>query len=121
MKENIIVTKSEYFSIKIIKLYKYLCFEEKEYVLSKQILKSGTSIGANINEAVCGVSKNDFLSKMYISFKECNETMYWLRLLFRSDYIDINDFNSLTNDCLELRNILSSITKSTSENIKINS
>ena len=77
---NIIKDKSRDFAIRIIRLYKYLCEEKNEYVLSKQLLRSGTSIGANVNEALCGISKKDFLSKMYIAYKETAESMYWLEL-----------------------------------------
>lgn len=79
--------KSRDFALSIIQLYKNLCAEQKEFVMSKQILKSGTSIGANIAEARCSISDKDFLSKMYIAFKECSETLYWLDLLHQSGYI----------------------------------
>ncbi|MDR1337950.1 MAG: four helix bundle protein [Rickettsiales bacterium] len=91
-KENIITTKSEDFAVRIINLYKYLCADKKDFVLSKQILKSGTSICANVAEATCGISRNDFLAKIYISFKECNETLCWLRLLNRTDFITKKQF-----------------------------
>lgn len=81
-KENTVKYKSLEFAKRIVKLYKYLCENKNEYVLSKQLLKSGTSIGANIAEAECGISRKDFLAKMYIAFKECVETGYWLELLF---------------------------------------
>lgn len=121
MKENnVIQLKSDDFAVRIINLYKELYNNKKEYVMSKQLLKCGTSTGANVNEAICGISVNDFLAKMYISFKECNETLYWLRLLYKTNYISSNDYNSLNKDCYEIRNILSSITKSTAEKIKNN-
>ena len=116
-KDNVVLIKSEDFAVRIINLYKYLVKEKNEFVLSKQILRSGTSIGANANEAICGVSKKDFLAKMHIAFKECNETLYWLRLLFRADYINETEYNSVLSDCNELIFILSSITKSTAESI----
>ncbi len=116
--ENPILVKSYAFSLRIINMYKYLCEEKKEYTLSKQILRSGTSIGANIEEAIAGQSKKDFLSKMYISFKESKETHYWLRLLRDSNYIDEKLANSFIEDCEELIKMLSSITKSTKENLK---
>ena len=116
-RDNVVLTKSEDFAVCIINLYKYLTNEKKEFVLSKQILKSGTSIGANVSEAICGVSKKDFLSKMHIAFKECNETLYWLRLLFRTDFLNEAEFDSLQSDCKEIVFILSSITKSTSESL----
>lgn len=109
--ENIIVDKSKAFAIRIIRLYKYLCDEKKEYVLSKQILRSGTSIGANTKEAVRGQSKADFYAKMNISLKEASETEYWLELLFETDYITKPQFNSIYDDCQELIKILVSITK----------
>lgn len=111
MKENIIVDKSKAFALRIIKLYKHLQIEHKEYVLSKQILKSGTSIGANVKEAIIGQSKPDFYAKMNIALKECSETEYWLELLFESHYIDKKAFNSIYNDCQELLKILVAITK----------
>ena len=119
MKESrsIVASKSKAFALRIIKLYKYLSCEKKEMVLSRQILRSGTSIGANVSEALCGVSKKDFLSKMHISFKECVETQYWLDLMFETDYLSKEEYDSISMDCEELRKILSSITKSTSENL----
>jgi len=122
MKENnIVLNKSDEFAVKIVNLYKELNYNKKEYVISHQILKSGTSIGANINEAICGISRNDFLAKMYIAFKESNETLYWLRLLYKTNYLNIDDYNSLRNDCNEIRILLSSITKTTAEKIIPNS
>ena len=120
MKDNIIQIKSKAFAIRIIRLYRYLIETKKEYVLSKQLLRSGTSIGANICEALCGVSKKDFLSKMHISFKECVETQYWLDLLAETDYLSKNEYDSISSDCEELRKLLSRITKSTNENIRQN-
>ena len=120
MKDNIIQIKSKAFAIRIIRLYRYLIETKKEYVLSKQLLRSGTSIGANICEALCGVSKKDFLSKMHISFKECVETQYRLDLLAETDYLSKNEYDSISSDCEELRKLLSSITKSTNENIRQN-
>lgn len=109
--ENVIVNKSKAFAIRIIKLYKYMCKEKKEFVLSKQILKSGTSIGANVKEAIRGQSKADFYAKMNISLKEASETEYWLELLYESDYIAKEQFISIYEDCQELIRILVSITK----------
>ena len=83
--------------------------------MSKQLLRSGTSIGANVAEALCGISKKDFLAKMYIAFKECVETQYWLELLSETDFLSESESNSIYNDCEELRKLLSSITKSTGE------
>jgi len=118
MKENVVFEKSKKFSLRIIKLYKYLCSEKKEFVLSKQILRSGTSIGANIAEAEYGISKKDFLSKMYISLKETAETLYWLELLKGSEYISEREFNSLAGDCIELQKLLSSITKTSQQSLE---
>ncbi len=111
-KDNVIVDKSKAFALKIIALYKELCKENNEYILSKQLLKSGTSIGANVKEAIRGQSKADFYAKIYISLKEASETEYWLELLHESNYIDDTTFNDLYKDCQELLRILMSITKS---------
>ena len=113
--DNVVLDKSFEFSVRIVRVYQYLCSEHKEYVLSKQLLRSGTSIGANINEAQYAISKKEFLSKMYIAFKESAETMYWLELLFRTDYLTEVQYSSINNDCRELHALLSSITKSTRE------
>ena len=117
MKDNIIENKSKAFAIRIVRLYQYVCNDKHEYVLSKQLLRSGTSIGANIAEALCAVSKKDFLAKMYIAFKECVETQYWLELLVATDYLKETEFQSINADCVELRKLLSSITKSTAESL----
>lgn len=106
MKDNILIDKSIDFAARIIKLCKYLEDTKKEHIISKQIIRSGTSIGANINEAQYGNSKADFVSKLHIALKETAETEYWLRLLFKSDYIDNKMFDSLLDDCLELKKIL---------------
>lgn len=103
--------KSERFAIRIIRLYQYLKDEQHEYVLSKQILRSGTSIGANLEEARYAVSRNDFYAKLYISLKECAETLYWLRLLKATDYLTNKMFNSLYADCEEIRKMLLASTK----------
>lgn len=113
MKENVIKVKSFKFSVRIVKLYQYLTKEKKEYILSKQILKSGTSIGANVEEADGGISKADFSNKISLSYKEAKETHYWLRLLKETDYIDDKIFNSLIEECNELCKILFSILKTT--------
>lgn len=117
MRENIIIDKSFNFSVRIINLYKYLCYNKNEYILSKQILKSGTSIGANIEEAHGGVSKADFSSKISIAYKESRETSYWLRLLNKTGFISQKMYNSIYNDCEELSKILYTIIK-TSRNKK---
>lgn len=108
-KENIIQTKSYSFALRVINLYQMMVADRKEYVLSKQILRSGTSIGANVEEAIGGQSQRDFKSKIYISYKEARETHYWLRLLRDSKYISDSLASSLLKDCEELKKILSSI------------
>lgn len=116
MKENnVIVDKSKTFAVRIIKLYKYLCENKKEYVLSKQLLRSGTSIGANVKEAIRGQSKADFVAKMSIALKEASETEYWLELLYETDFIDQKQFNSIYADNNELLKLLTSIVKSSKE------
>ena len=112
-KKNIVLEKSFKFAKRIIGLYKYLINEKKEYILSKQILKSVTSIGANVEEADGGISKSDFSNKISIAYKEAKETSYWLRLLFETDYIEKKIFDSLINDCEELQKILFTILKRT--------
>ena len=112
---NIIVDKSMAFAVRIVNLYKYLTSEKHEYVLSKQVLRSGTSIGANINEANFGQSRADFIAKMHIALKETAETEYWLRLLILSDYITDKEGNSLLDDCLEIKRILISTLKTAKE------
>ena len=100
------IDKSIDFAARIIKLCKYLEEKKKEHIISKQIIRSGTSIGANINEAQFGNSKADFISKLHISLKETAETEYWLRLLYKSEYIDEKMFESLLDDCLEIKKLL---------------
>ena len=116
MKESIVFDKSKSFALRIIALYKYLCDEKKEFILSKQLLRSGTSIGANIAEASCAYSSKEFLAKMYIAFKECAETAYWLELLYKAQYLNQPEFDSINTDCTELQKILSSITKTMKNN-----
>ena len=108
---DLLITKSMDFSVRIVNLYKWLCNEKKEFVLSKQLLRSGTSIGANLSEAQSAISKPDFSSKVYISLKECREAQYWLELLKRTDYLDEKQYQSIKNDAVELGKLLSSITK----------
>ena len=110
--ENPVVYKSKSFAVRIVRLYQYLCEEKKEFVLSKQLLRSGTSIGANIKEAIHGESKNDFAHKMNISLKEASETEYWLELLFETGYLTKPQFESMVADCTELIKLLTSIIKS---------
>ena len=117
-KNNIIADKSKKFAIRIINLYKYLLKEKKESVLSKQLVRSGTSIGANVAETICAISKKDFTAKMYIAYKECSESLYWIELLHETEYLDKKEFDSIWNQCKELHKILSSITKSSEERIE---
>ena len=114
-KDNLIVQKSKAFALRIIKLYTYLCNDKKEYILSKQLLRSGTSIGANIKEAIRGQSKADFVFKLNISLKEASETEYWLELLHESEYLSDEHFNSIYADCVELLKILTAIINSSRE------
>ena len=113
MKNNIIVEKSYNFALRVIKLSQYLVKNKKEFVLSKQILRSGTSIGANIEEAVGGQSRKDFLNKMSIAYKEARETSYWLRLLKGSDILSENHFLSIYRDLEEIIKMLTKIQKTT--------
>ena len=106
MKENVLIEKSIDFGARIAKLYRYLVKTKRETVLSKQILRSGTSIGANINEAQYGNSKADFIAKLHIALKETAETEYWLRVLEKSEYLDVDMASSLLYDCLEIKRIL---------------
>jgi four helix bundle protein len=120
MKENIILDKSYKFSIDIVLLYKNLTKVRKEFVLSKQILRSGTSIGANVEEAVGGYSRKEFLNKMTIAYKEARETLFWLRLLTDTNFIEVNQSIDLQNKCKEIIRILTKIQltmKSVSKNI----
>lgn len=114
---NVIREKSFGFAIRIVKLCKYLCDEKSEYTLSKQLLRSGTSIGANVSEALHGVSRRDFNNKMAISLKEANETEYWIKLLHATDYLSEAQYNSISTDCIEIIKILTVIVKNTSEKL----
>ena len=116
MKDNILIEKSLHFAAGIIKLNKYLVKDKKETIISKQIIRSGTSIGANINEANYGQSKADFISKMQIALKETAETEYWLRLLVLSDYITEEESKSILDDCLEIKRILISSINTAKDN-----
>ncbi|MBR2146240.1 MAG: four helix bundle protein [Muribaculaceae bacterium] len=116
MAESLTLDKSKDFAIRIVKLYKYLRDDKHEFILSKQLLRSGTSIGANLSEALYGVSRSDFLAKVFISLKECAETRYWLELLYKTDYLTDIEFTSIDNDCTELMKLLTSIVKTTREN-----
>ncbi|MDE7438570.1 MAG: four helix bundle protein [Muribaculaceae bacterium] len=115
--ENVILQKSADFAVRIVNLYKYISATYKDKVIVTQLLRSGTSIGANAEEADAGISKKDFLSKMYISLKEARETKFWLVLLHRTQYINDTEFESIYSDCIELIKLLSAITKTTKENL----
>ncbi len=118
MVNSIIVDKSKLFALRIIRLYRYLCEDKKEYVMAKQVLRCGTSIGANVKEAEHAQSKADFYAKMYIAYKEANETEYWLELLHESGLIEQAAFYSIYSDCKELIRILSAITKNQKSEMK---
>ena len=115
--ENIIQGKTFAFAIRIVNLYKYLCDDKKEFVLSKQVLRSGTSIGANIEESIGGQSDKDFLTKVTIAYKEARETVYWLKLLLATDYINQEQADSLFKDADEICKILGKIQLSTKKRI----
>ena len=106
MKQNALLDKSLAFAAKIVRLYQYLSKEKHESILSKQLIRSGTSIGANANEAIYGVSKADFIAKLQIALKETAETEYWLRLLVLSEYLTEQEGKPLIDDCLEIKRIL---------------
>ncbi len=110
-KDNIVQIKSYDFAVRIIKVFKYLSEEKKEYVLSKQLLRCGTSIGANIEEAIGGQSEKDFFAKLTIAYKETRETHYWIRLLKDTNYLSVEDADSLLKDVEELLRIIGSIQK----------
>ncbi len=114
--KNLLLDKSIVFAARIIKLHQHLVKNKRESVISKQIVRSGTSIGANISEANYGQSKADFVSKMHIALKEAAETEYWIRLLNMSEYIDDKTSNSLLNDCLEIKRILIASINTAKEN-----
>ena len=115
-KDNQIADKSKAFAIRIIRLYKYLTSEKKENILSRQILRSGTSIGANIREALSAQSTADFISKMQIALKETSETEYWLELLEETEYIPEDAGKSMHEDCKELLKMITAILKTTKDN-----
>ena len=118
MKNNPIKEKSFDFAIRIVNLYRFLITEKKEYVMSKQLLKSGTSVGALIREAEHGESKADFIHKLAIAQKECNESLFWLELLERTEYITSEQFNSLFEDTVEIMKLTTSIILTTKKNLK---
>ena len=120
MKDNIVMRKSYDFSVRIVNLHRYLTEQQKEYVISKQICKSGTSIGANISEAQRAQSTADFVSKMKIALKEANETQYWLQLLRDTKYVTNKEFDSIHSDLVEILKILTAICKNYPQSNQIN-
>lgn len=108
---SVVVEKSREFAVRIVRLYQYLCKEKQEYILSRQLLRSGTSIGANIAEAQCSISRKEFLSKVYVAYRESNETLYWLDLLHDTDYLSDIQYQSIYADGQALCKILTSITR----------
>lgn len=116
LEDNVTFNKALDFSVRIVNLYKYLREEKGETIISKQVLRSGSSIGANISEALAAESKDDFIHKVHISFKEGNETKYWLLLLYRTGFINEKEFNSLANDCQELRRLMAAIIRTAKKN-----
>ncbi len=117
MKENIVKNKSFLFAIRIVRLYQFLMAEKKEFVLSKQLLRSGTSVGAMVREAEHAETKKDFIHKMAIAQKEINESIYWLELLKETDYLSVNEFESLNVDAVEIIKLITSIIKSAKSSI----
>ena len=113
MKENVIESRSKSFAVRVVRLYQFLANEQKEFVLSKQLLRAGTSIGANIREGIQGFSRNDFVYRMSIALKECNETCYWLELLHETNYLSPSQFESIYADAKELLKMLTAIVKTT--------
>ncbi len=120
IENNLIYNKSFNFALDIIELYKYLCAYKKEYVISKQILRSGTSIGANVSEALFAQTKKDFISKMHIALKEASESFYWINLLHRGGFIDDSRLKILSPNLNEIMRILKSIISTAKQNLKEN-
>jgi four helix bundle protein len=116
MKENIIKEKSFEFALRIVKLYKYLIENKKEFVLSKQLLRSGTSVGAMVRESEHAESKADFIHKLSIALKEANEAEYWIELLFKSEFIDEISYKSISKDITEIIKLLTAIVKTSKNN-----
>ena len=114
--DNVVVQKSYAFSLRCVKLYKYLCSRDGNYIIGKQLLRSGTSIGANVREALRAQTRPDFITKLNVALKEASETEYWIELLRDSDYISSSQAESMLADCVELLKILTSIVKKSKEN-----
>ena len=117
MKENVVKNKSFAFAVRVVRIYQFLCEQKKEFVLSKQLLRSGTSVGAMVREAEHAETKNDFKHKMGIAQKEINETIYWLELLKETDYLTIEQFESINTDAIEIIKLITAILKSAKANI----
>lgn len=117
MKENIIKNKSMDLAVRLVRLYQWLCDEQKEFVMSKQLLRSGTAVGAMIREAEHAESKADFIHKMAIALKEANESLYWLELLHKTDYLDMRMFGTIYKQTEEIVKLLASIVKSAKNNL----
>jgi four helix bundle protein len=118
-KENILLAKSFAFAIRVVKLYQYLSTEKKEYVLARQLLRSGTAVGALVREAQNAESKQDFIHKLAIAQKECDESIYWLELLYKTEYLKVDEFNSISNDAIEILKIIRSSILTIKQKIKI--
>lgn len=118
MDENIVENRSFRFAVRTVNLYKHITTDKKEYIMSKQLLKCGTSIGANVAEAECGQTKADFYAKLSIALKEARETYYWLRLLYETEYLTEKEFISMENDIKEIIALLTAICKTTQQNQK---
>lgn len=115
---DIMKDKCMNFAVRMVNLCRFLNKEKQEYRIADQLFRSGTSIGANYNEAQCAISRKDFLAKVYIALKECNESLFWIELLRKTNYISQQQFDSIYPDCEELKKLLVSISKSTRENEK---
>jgi len=120
MKESIIKEKSLKFAVRMVKLYQFFIEEKNEFVMSKQLLRCGTSIGANIREGDYAESKSDFIHKFSIAQKECNETIYWIELLYMSNYLSKTEYESINKDTIELMKLLTSIIKTAKKSLTIN-
>lgn len=120
MKESNVRNKSFAFAVRVVKLYQFLCAEKKEFVLSKQLLRSGTSVGAMVREAEHSESKADFVHKLAIAQKEINEAIYWLELLKETEYLSQQQFESINNDAVEIIKIITAIIKNTKHNLTAN-
>lgn len=115
MKDNVVKEKSFEFAIRIVNLYKFLQDEKKEFIISKQLMRSGTSIGANVHEALRAVSKKDFANKMSIALKEASESEYWIDLLYATKYLDKSQYESISENCSEINKLLISIVRKSND------